>query len=125
MPLPLPFCVQLSYKISGENWYISPQYKNVKNTLKRIFTTVKGTCHQYDLNIFAGESAGKQFLSNFVMATIYATTHHVVQWNTKHVGDILNADKRLYMESFKTDEYLQVTNAGNTVAEYGQRYNIL
>ena len=95
-----------------------------QNTLKRAITTLKGSCHQGHLNIFPGESAGKQCVANCVMATIYATIFPVAQWNTKDVDHILHAGNRLYMKILKTLEYFQVTDIGNFVTKYGQRYNI-
>ena len=42
----------------------------------------------------------------------------------KDLNGILQASNRLYMKILKTHEYLLVTDIGNTVTEYGQRYSI-
>ena len=97
---------------------------NVTKHSKKSNSIVKGICHQGDLSVFLGESAGKQCVANCVMATIYATIVSVVQWNTKDVDGILHAGSTLYSKIAKTYVYLLVTAIENTVTEYGQRCNI-
>ena len=77
--------------------------------------TVKGTFHQGDLNIFLGESTGKQCIGNCVVATIYAAIVPLVQWNKKGLDGILHAANRLYMNIPK---HLLVTDIQSTVTEY-------
>ena len=70
------------------------------------------------------ESAGTKCVTNCVMATIYATIVHVVQWNTRDLDGILHTGNRLYMKIPKTYEYLLITDIGNTITEYGHSYKI-
>ena len=58
------------------------------------------------------------------MTTVSVAIVPVIQWNAKDLDGILHAENRLYMKIPKTYDYLLVTDIGNTVMEYGQRYNI-
>ena len=43
--------------------------------------------------------------------------------DNKDLDGILYAGNKLYMNIPKTHEYLLATDVGNTVTDYGQRYN--
>ena len=55
----------------------------------RSITAVQGNFHQGDQKEFQSRSAGKQCVTNSIMAIIYSTVLLIKYWELKHLDEIL------------------------------------
>ena len=55
----------------------------------RSITTVQGNFHQGDQNEFQSRSAGKQCVTNSIMAIIYSMVLQIKYWEPRHLDEIL------------------------------------
>ena len=62
----------------------------------RSITRVQGNFHQGDQKEFQSRSAGKQCVTNSIMAIIYSTVLPIKYWEPKHLDEIFRIGDRLY-----------------------------
>ena len=87
-------------------------------------TTVQGNFHQDDQKEFKSNSAGKQCVTNSIMAIIYSTVLPIKYWEPKHLDEILQIGDRLYRRINSPHYYLLVSDIPDVVTEFGEQYSV-
>ena len=87
-------------------------------------TTVQGNFHQGDQKEFQSMSAGKQCVTNSIMAIIYSTVLPIKYWEPKHLREILRIGDRLYRRINSPHYYLLVSDIPDVVTEFGKQYSV-
>ena len=91
----------------------------------RSITTVQENFHQGDQKEFkSNNSAGKQCVTNSIMAIIYSTVLPIKYWEPKHLDEILQIGDRLYRRINSPHYYLLISDIPDVVTEFGEQYSV-
>ena len=94
-------------------------------TIKPDKCVAKGSFHQGNTNLFSVESAGKQCVTNSVIALVYHQQIPINAWNMEHLDDVLFNGNLLYLNIRKREDYLLISEIPDDIYLHEKHYKIL
>ena len=95
-----------------------------QTTSELIENVVKGSFHQGDTSVFSPNSVGRQCVPNCVIAALYNSIIPVSRWSSNSLDKILWHGDKLYNNTKKTTNLLQVNDISPQITAFKNTYNL-